>query len=44
MATIDEALKDLEKEEADTISAKKALHFKIPNLLRISCLRLSSKL
>ena len=41
IATAEDAVKGLEKEEADTI---RALHFKIPNFLRITCPRMKAKL
>ena len=41
IATVEDAVKDLEKEEVNTI---RALHFKTPNLLRITCPRLNAKL
>ena len=44
ISTIENAEKDFEKEEADTIHAKIRLTFNIPNLLRITCPRMSAKL
>ena len=46
ITTIEDAVKDLENEEADTIRAKvrlTGLHFKIPNILRINCPRINAK-
>ena len=42
-ATIEDAVKNLEKEEAATIRAKISLTFQVPNPLRITCLRMSAK-
>ena len=43
IATIEDVIKDLEKEETDTIHAKVSLTLKIPNLRRITCLRMNAK-
>ena len=44
IATIEDVVKDLEKEEADTIRSKVSLALKIPNILRIIFPRMSAKL
>ena len=44
IATIEDAEKDLEKEEANTIHAKVNLNFKTPHFLRITCPRKNIKL
>ena len=44
IATVQDAVKDLGKEEAHTIRAKVTLYFKAPNLLRITCPRMNAKL
>ena len=44
IATVEDAVKDLQKEEADTIRAKVSLTLKTPNVLRITCPRMNAKL
>ena len=44
IATVEDAVNNQEKEEADTIRAQVGLKLQTPNLIRITCPRMNAKL